>query len=382
MMRRQKELMAADNTCEWLPDHAIFRRWLEADQEVLWIKGNPGSGKSTLVEHILRQNSILSTGNDSQLLLSFFFTARGNDLQKSPLGLFRTILHQLLREDPDSASALMQVYTERIQTIGQYTKKWSWELRDLEDLAVQTLRKTQSNVYLLIDALDECGEEGAISLVKFFMRVMKDVEISATHLHICFSCRNYPIGDRYNGLEIQVQKENTHDIEIFLNQELTQIADGAVNLVATILEKSSGIFQWVVLVVQQIKRRRGRTLAEIANIIEKLPSTLQELYHSLLATIDVEDRQEAFRLLQWICFTKKSLSLADLRYALTLSPETASKKLTEIQSSDNFVHGKFNNRSLDLAYAFVYFNNVYISLLLLKWNRDIVYVYIFESPSL
>ena len=256
--RRQQELTAADNTCDWLLNHKTFREWLAAERGLLWIKGIPGSGKSTLLKHTLRTSSKwTTTASKRTFTLSFFFTARGNDLQKTPHGLFRALLHQLLNHDPQSASELVQTYMKRIQTMGEYGKKWSWELGDLQELAANCLRRVvhSTSICLLIDALDECGKDIALDLVKMFESMLSEVAQSWNSIHVCFTCRPYPIGHRYRGLQVEVQNENTRDIETFLMQELRECEYDTSKIVETILLRSKGVFQWASLVVQCMKSR-------------------------------------------------------------------------------------------------------------------------------
>src|SRR2546429_257731 len=44
MDNRSKDIDdAAEGTCEWLLRHDAYRSWVTCDQDLLWIKGKPGS---------------------------------------------------------------------------------------------------------------------------------------------------------------------------------------------------------------------------------------------------------------------------------------------------------------------------------------------------
>lgn len=94
---------AAKGTCEWLLRHETFVRWVR-DRSLLWIKGNPGSGKSTLLRHALSKLTA-----DKFLVLSFFH-GRGVELQKTRLGLFRSLLHQMLEKVPEACVDLIETF--------------------------------------------------------------------------------------------------------------------------------------------------------------------------------------------------------------------------------------------------------------------------------
>src|SRR2546421_12510797 len=86
-----------ENTCLWLLTNDNYIRWLWGNRMFLWIRGHPGTGKSVLIHYAyrkaLKDQQTLST---DLALAAFFCHDRGEPLQKTPLGLFRTLLYQLL----------------------------------------------------------------------------------------------------------------------------------------------------------------------------------------------------------------------------------------------------------------------------------------------
>ena len=119
---------AADDTCKWLSKHPSYEKWFRTRSSLLWIKGKPGAGKSTLMKYAIRQ------GNPNETTkASFFFNGRGSSIEKSPLGLNRSILPQLLPLAPEQLSRLTLVYIERCQTRGKFAEKWDWHEGELKD---------------------------------------------------------------------------------------------------------------------------------------------------------------------------------------------------------------------------------------------------------
>lgn len=84
---------ATPKTCEWLFHHKDFKAWLQDDRIAehhgfLWIKGKPGSGKSTIMKTAWQWANKRRTKNG--IVLSLFFNARApNELEKSCMGLYR-----------------------------------------------------------------------------------------------------------------------------------------------------------------------------------------------------------------------------------------------------------------------------------------------------
>ena len=100
-----------DETCNWIFRHPNYLNWPDQAPALLWIKGNAGSGKSTLKKHLLQG---LST-EESSIVVSFFFNKRashGKKMQRTTLGFFQSIHYQLLEEIPDAMSSLTKAFLE------------------------------------------------------------------------------------------------------------------------------------------------------------------------------------------------------------------------------------------------------------------------------
>ncbi|TGO31110.1 hypothetical protein BPAE_0001g00040 [Botrytis paeoniae] len=96
---------------------------LKEGSGILWIKGKPGSGKSTLMEFLLRDFEKQAHYQKS-IQLSFFLHGRGNTLQKSRLGMFRSLLHQLLLRAPATGAAFQRSFEEKLYSQGEPGKDW------------------------------------------------------------------------------------------------------------------------------------------------------------------------------------------------------------------------------------------------------------------
>ncbi|KAN0096829.1 hypothetical protein V8E51_015634 [Hyaloscypha variabilis] len=108
---------AQQGTCRYQhADHSGF----------LWIKGNPGTGKSILIKFLFEKATSNTNGDPSQVTLSFFFLARGIIEEKSTTGLYRSLLYQLLNKvvelkeslDWITADALKQTLIRAIEKLG------------------------------------------------------------------------------------------------------------------------------------------------------------------------------------------------------------------------------------------------------------------------
>lgn len=102
LLRRQNIALDLLGACDWIYETSVFIQWRDQDDSkrhngVLWIKGNPGAGKSTSVKHIWAISNKAST---DCTIATYFFDTRGHSLiEKTFLGMLRSLLYQLLAAD-------------------------------------------------------------------------------------------------------------------------------------------------------------------------------------------------------------------------------------------------------------------------------------------
>ncbi|KAI3324731.1 hypothetical protein HD806DRAFT_53878 [Xylariaceae sp. AK1471] len=298
---------AAEGTCKWLLRHKVHRDWAACDRSLLWIKGKPGLGKSTLLRYALGDAIVASNIGDRALVLSFFFHGRGTELQKSSLGFFRSLLHQLLRRVPDALPDLVSTFEERFQSMGEPGQKWQWNLRELQASFKSSLPKVLENhpVWLFVDALDECGEENAINLVDEFKSLLRELPPTDSQFHICFTCRHYPILDLDYGLEICLEHENKEDISSYIEAQFSMQKASMIPAATrkTIMDRASGVFMWARLVIKRVLalERKGMEWEAIEAEIKTIPPELDKLYDELVQGMinqDMIEKSASLKLIQ------------------------------------------------------------------------------------
>ncbi|KAL1619746.1 hypothetical protein SLS56_009947 [Neofusicoccum ribis] len=236
-------VVTADGTCNWIFSHDTFKHWAADPRQLLWIRGNPGTGKSTMMKHIFQ--SLDERRSEGQTLATFFFNGRGKEFLTTLLSLYRALLNQILHQSPEHLSELVSKYKKYKVT---RDKSWEWsvdELRRYFAKAVPAI-SAKRHICILVDALDESGEHNARELIEQFEETLAAVNEAGGFLKICFSCRYYPILTLKNGLTITMETENQEDIETFVKKfhtyfrksdHYTYIADLSSNN-----EKTSGVF--------------------------------------------------------------------------------------------------------------------------------------------
>jgi ankyrin repeat protein len=301
--------------------------------------------------HVARDQ--FAPGN-SVLNVSFFFHGRGVDLQRTRLGLFRSVLYQILHHDPSTLSTLVQAF-EKKQKMGKPGEECDWQESELLGFLEASLPVALESysIRIFVDAPDECGEDTAVGLVETFQTLISKVPQTSSNFSICFACRHYPILNTGRGLEVCVDHENGKDISKFVQSKLQSYQLGDGKLGDLIIDKASGVFQWASLVVDSVSKlnRKGYGINKIVAEIQRIPQNLDELYRSLLDSIPEEDKRQSLKLVQWICFAMRPLTLDELRYALVLDANCPYKSLRECQGAEEYIDGNdaIERRVTDLS---------------------------------
>ncbi|KAH0562181.1 hypothetical protein GP486_003125 [Trichoglossum hirsutum] len=327
--RKQEADDAHPDTCRWILQHHSYKTWMSREHGLLWIKGKPGAGKSTLMAFIYK-NFEASPSCGLHLRLNFFFHGRGITLQKTPIGMFRSLLHQLYTQIPAVREPVRDAFKEK-DYAGEAGKAWEWQLKELQDLffdAVVGASKLR-RITIFVDALDEAGAEVANELAYYFHRLNDSSNEAKGTTRICISCRHYPIVARIPGLEVLVEGNNRGDILTYVQREIRFKAQFGQaipeaspwrKLEDDIVDKALGVFQWVRLIVPLIIRYHleGESLPYIRQKLEELPRELGDVYeHILKNVVDARNRARALHLMQWICLAERPLSVTELRYAMS-----------------------------------------------------------------
>ncbi|OAQ98846.1 hypothetical protein LLEC1_05252 [Akanthomyces lecanii] len=338
------KIKAAEGTCGWLLRHEVYVNWSTQDRALLWIKGKPGSGKSTLLRWCLdekKRRRDVQAGNKS-LILSFFFHGRGVELEKTPLGLFRSLLHQLLSQVPEANLELVRLFQERCDHIGEPGESWQWRLRELQDAfrSAISLVLTHRIVWLFVDAVDECGKPHAIELVRHLRQLLAEISPASFQFLICVTCRHYPMLDQGSAFEIAVEGENENDISAYVQDRLSLLDTKYVSKITDIItSRADGIFMWASFQIDRVLELEldGVSLAKIEAEILSTPRGLYSIYEELVQSM--RERPKSQKLMQWICFARWPLSLDELRWVLAVDADHKSsiKSLEQAQDSDEYI---------------------------------------------
>ncbi|KAL2140032.1 hypothetical protein VTI28DRAFT_4340 [Corynascus sepedonium] len=315
---RKTSIRAAHTkTCRWLLQHPKYQDWLDPGKQLqthgfLWMRGKAGAGKSTMMKFAYLE---LKKGHrkPGMAVASFFFNARGDHLEKSISGMYRSLLLQLLQEFSDLQAILDD--TDIVPRNQQGCPDLN-ALKELLSNAVMALGQRCFTCF--VDALDECDELEVRDMVQFFEELAENSTEEGIQFRICFSSRPYPYIDIQRGILLTLEKESGHeaDLKQYVKSRL-RITHLPLfeELQCQILDKASGIFMWVVLVVEILNNESSHGALALRRKLSETPAELSKLFKSMLARD--KHRTESLQLcILWILLAKRPLSPSEFRHAL------------------------------------------------------------------
>ncbi|KAJ9614164.1 hypothetical protein H2200_002300 [Cladophialophora chaetospira] len=313
-------------TCKWLLKQSEYEDWLARGRSddhngFLWIKGKAGSGKSTMLKYLLSHARRTMTGST---IISFFFNARGHDLERSTTGMYRSLLLQLFDRIPELQCALDTLPRPSFSAAGDFEGEWSLEtLKTLFRDAVRRIRG--GSLICFVDALDECDEDDVRDMLACFENLCQEALPSEARLQICFSSRHYPhiTVEKCVELVLEGQEGHQQDMANYLQSELKiGKSQHSEKIKDEVLERANSVFLWLVLVVQILQKEfdRGRIHA-LQRRLTEIPPGLDELFRDIL-TRDGRNLDDLVLCLQWVLFAKRPLRREELYFGILAGTET------------------------------------------------------------
>ena len=177
---------------------------------------------------------------------------------------------------------------------------------------------------------------------------------SSPCIKICTSSRPWVVFNRYygnnSGQKLSLEYLNQSDIELFAKENLLEGAQcdqaemdvGYGQLIQDIVDRSSGVFLWVYLVIKSL--RRGLvcldTTSELRARLMELPTQLEELFRKILDHGEPVYREQASRLyLIQLSGHESGLMAADVAHFdesdpnLALRDDLVNRRITQYESN-------------------------------------------------
>ena len=322
----RKDLIAdgEKNTGQWILSDPQYLGWRdEPGSALLWLQGNPGTGKSTLMKQI--QNRLVNGDTLSKTVVaSFYYSAREGEPETSHKTMLQAVLHQILLQKTEETYPFFRpIFREK------RGKMQPWRFEELRSIFVSISRSHSESLefFLLLDALDESDNDRLSEIIT----LLKDGITSEAKLKILVASRPGPIigselaKSRYH---LILENRNEKDIEKMIATSIgfLQESDTATFewISKYILSRAKGVFLWVSLIVSNIERLslEGWSIFELKSNVQALPDSLLPYYKRITSRLACQEDaivKEGIRMLLWIVYSERPLTVVEFRDAAATS---------------------------------------------------------------
>ncbi|KAK8137409.1 hypothetical protein PG984_002902 [Apiospora sp. TS-2023a] len=306
----------------WLLRLPAFQTWLDTPGSKLWLSGIPGAGKTVLAASVIE--AALARSSD-KVAVAFYFCDYKTETTWNPCTILGVIAAQLALQSEEAYGELASFYDQLHPPNGLPRSPRILELT----MALSTMTDKFDQVFLIVDALDECGEH-TTSVVETLASYAND------HDNVCAALLSrdedeirFRLGDDFENLEIAAHSE---DVAEYVSSEIQErvrtgrLRVGDNDLLAdiqrTLVDKAHGMFRWVTCQLDHLGECHSDRSRRAA--LDSLPPDLEETYVRLLHRIKPSQESLVSMALNFIGYLSGLLPIPELQHALSVRPDQES----------------------------------------------------------
>ncbi|KAK4448347.1 hypothetical protein QBC34DRAFT_112805 [Podospora aff. communis PSN243] len=300
----------------WVLSNTEFQQWRNGeDNPLLWIKGDPGKGKTMLLCGIIDEMKISAPS----CLVSFFFCQATDSRINSATAVLRGLIYLLISQQPALISHVRKHYDLAGRSTFEGTNAWEilWEIFTaiLQDPVLRT-------TYVIIDALDEC-----VTDLTRLLNLVVQMSCVSSRVKWIVSSRNWleieeqlAMAPQNAGLSLELNAESVAaavgmyiDYKVLHLSRLKRYDNKTETIVRDYLSSNAnGTFLWVALVCQALalpKVHKRHTLTKLRTF----PPGLDSLYAQMMEHIgNSEDADLCKKILAVTTVVRRPISLWEL----------------------------------------------------------------------
>jgi WD40 repeat protein len=301
-------------SCEWLLKKDSFQEWRDsANTQLYWISAKPATGKTIL------SGKVITHLRDLDRDCAFYFFNYGNKAKSTISSFLLSMAWQMALMHVDIFRTVLEI-CKQDHRLGAADHRTIWRKLYSEGILKVSLVRPQ---YWVVDALDEC--QTGSDLVPLLTKI---IEMCPVRIFLTsrdrYEVHRQIIVPKIKVVSEEIKTDDTKsDIVLFLQANMDHLpsADNSARneMVTKILTKSDGCFLWVRLVLKEL--RKVHTSAEIRQVLEDVPSHMDELYIRILDAMSRAPYGKALAkaILTWTVCSARPLTVQELHHALQLN---------------------------------------------------------------
>ncbi|KAK2589635.1 hypothetical protein QQS21_012685 [Conoideocrella luteorostrata] len=318
---------------QWILNHADFKLFLhDPGSRMLWIKGDPGKGKTMLLCGIIDELE-----KENKQTLSYFFCQATEGLLSNAASVLRGLMYLLILQQPSLIRHVRAEYDLAGEKLFDSVNIWVSLGKMLMNMLADP---ALGDMVLVIDALDECTTSRC-ELLDLIVQLASD---SSPRVKWIISSRNWPeIENQLDRAEkIRLPLELNQDlvskaIEAYIEYKVNELVVNKVYDEATrsavreyLAVNARGTFLWVALVCQELSKpnvARRHTWSKL----KTLPPGLNALYDRMMEQISIsEDANRCRELLAITSVVFRPITLDELHVFVESPDDLTQRDLEEI----------------------------------------------------
>ncbi|CAG7932682.1 unnamed protein product [Penicillium olsonii] len=322
-----------DSYC-WILDNKEFQQWQDGQSDcLLWIRGDPGKGKTMLLCGIIDELTRLfgDTAN-----ISFFFCQATDVRINNATAVLRGLIYSLVKKQPFLLSHVKILYDHAGKALYEDMNAWNALSQIFRDILKDPILQS---TFLIIDALDEC-----ITGLPSLLDLITQISSAYPQIKWIVSSRNWPdieerLGTTYTTpISLELNDASVAEaVSKFIQHKVHYLAkvkkynDETRDTICRHLSSNSqGTFLWVALVCQDLDRT-SRWHAH--KKLEAFPPGLNALYGRMIDQVrNSEDAEICKRILAVMSIVYRPIAFDELASLVELPDELSddSEALSEI----------------------------------------------------
>ena len=304
-----------DGSCTWLTEHSSFENWrsgLESHPKLLWLTGDPATGKSTLTGHVIKY---LEQMNGD---CSYFFFKHHCAGKSTVADLLCSFAWQMASTNTDIRKNLLLMHKDDVP-IDRADERAIWRSVFVSRILRTQLRQPH---FWIVDGVDECNSftsfipmlariDAQFPLLVFVTsRPSLTMERALSHEHI----------PRYH--EVLSRDRSLGDIALYVRSHShylpCECETVREELVHRIIQKSNGNFLWTRLVVRELEAAMSEQ--RIQETLNSVPQEIDDLYARIFKQLMASPSEGKLvaTIFRWIVCTSRPLTVEELKDALRL----------------------------------------------------------------
>jgi hypothetical protein len=272
---------------DWIYQDQQYISWNDGDDIcLLWIKGGAGKGKTMISIGLIERFS-----QDESTVVTYFFCQNADYELRTLEAIIKGLILQLVNQQEDLRDSLRRRWDTINERFNEDVTSW----RTLWNIFLEMLYRCKcSRVYVIVDALDECQDDGMADFLKLIVRTGLDqpskIKWLLTSRPLDSAKQELLAGSDQVGVSLELNQEHLSEAV------KTYIASKAIELdrrhhygpilrqkvEADLAAKAEDTFLWVSLVCKRLESvHQDEALTTIQDLPLGLPAFYRRVFNQL-----------------------------------------------------------------------------------------------------